>query len=39
LIRIRKKGTKGGERSGSVENIEELWKRKEDEVKKGEDKR
>jgi len=39
LIRIRKEGTRGGERSGRIENIEELWKKKKDEMEKKEDKR
>jgi len=35
----KEKKEEGGERSGSVRSIDELWKRKREEMEKGEDKK
>jgi len=35
-LKIGKEGRRGGERSGSVGSIDELWKRKREEMEKGE---
>jgi len=38
-IKIGKKERRGGKRSGNVGNIDELWKRKREEMEKGKDKK
>jgi len=38
-IRIGREGRRGGERSGSVGSIDELWKRKREEMERGEDRK
>jgi len=39
LIKTRKEGRRDGERSGSVGSLDDLWKRKREEMEKGEDRK